>query len=304
MNVAFCVDQHALIGLSVTLSSLIQNCSDSSRLQIWILCSGVPDYRKNELSEIFKTEKYSGLYYFIDFNPMENFALFPSLHGDYTTYGRLLLSDLIDERQILYLDSDLVVELDILDLENFDFKGLPIAAVGGGSFQYALGTNFYTKTLGIAPEKEYFNAGVLLFNLNQWRQKQIKEECFNLAKKIGMNLPSHDQSLLNIYCNGDFAKLPLSFNCSWAAGEKQPTLSEKMIFHFIGAPKPWDPFGSFLHNGHSKWKKYTRNNKEFRVNYFSISSILRLWHLRRSYVQCVLKKIEQTYNNQILKFET
>ncbi|MFD3002770.1 glycosyltransferase family 8 protein [Pontibacter toksunensis] len=291
MNIAFCINHFGMIGLGTTVLSLLRNCSQPEKLVLWFLCEGLSNEDKMQIKKLLLKEDYKGSYRFIDFSPSTVFGSLNSLHGDWTAYGRLLLADFIDEDQVLYLDSDLVVELDVLkELVVFDFQGQPLAAVSSGFFKYTLGNRFYTGKVGLSPDLEYFNSGVLLINLKDWRLRSVKEECFNIAKKFAMNLPSHDQSLLNIYCAGHFAKLPRSFNCEWPSHRPKPNVSDNMIFHFVGSPKPWDPLGRLIHNGYQTWMKYT--DQEW-LNYFTpvkISNLKRLWNLRRSYTRCILNK--------------
>jgi lipopolysaccharide biosynthesis glycosyltransferase len=291
MNVAFCINPSGLTGLGVTISSLIRNCSDHSRLRLWFLCAGFTGNEKTHIARLLRSERFEGRSAFIDFDPVAAFGAYNSLHGDWTTYGRLLLQDLLPVEQVLYLDSDLMVELDVLELDDYDFEGHYVAAVGGGKFKYTLGNKFYVGRLGIAPDKEYFNAGVLLLNLRQWRLKNILLQCQQIADQFPRDLPSHDQSLLNILCSGNFAKLPRSFNCEWIADMPKPATAQRMILHFVGSPKPWDPFGSIIHNGYDSWNKYQDKDWAAAFGKLSTTDINRVWHIRRSYVRCIRNKI-------------
>ena len=293
MNIAFCINRLGLVGLGVTVTSLIRNCSDARHLKIWFFCVGITDREKHFIVKLLKSERFYGEYNFIDFNPISIFGSFTSLHGDWTTYGRLMLTDYLDVDQVLYLDYDLLVELDVLQLTAFDFQGEALAAVGGGKFKYALGSRFYVDKLGLSPDLEYFNAGVILFNLREWRSKRLKEKCLDIARQYPSELPSHDQSLMNIICKGNFAKLPLSFNCEWLANMVKPTVAGKMIVHFVGSPKPWDLLGSILHNGYKDWIKYS--NQEWSSNFGRLSSktLIRAWNIRRSYIRCIREKMFQ-----------
>jgi lipopolysaccharide biosynthesis glycosyltransferase len=293
MNIAFCNNRLGLIGLGVAVSSLIRNCSDTSKLKIWFLCAGQTKKDKSKIEMLLQLEAFQGNYYFIDFDPYLTFGSYSSLHGDWTSYGRLLLVDIIEEDEVLYLDSDLIIEVDVLLLNNFDFKGHFLAEVGGGRFKYTLGNKFYIEKLGLDPELEYFNAGVILLNLHEWRLKHIKEECFKIASQYPQELPSHDQSLLNIVCSGNFAKLPQSFNYEWPANGVKPDPSEKMILHFVGSPKPWDPFAFLIHNGYDTWHKYQHKNWGFRWREISNADFRRFWNIRRSYLRY--------FRNRILK---
>jgi lipopolysaccharide biosynthesis glycosyltransferase len=293
MDIAFCINRLGLAGLGGTMTSLIRNCSDTRRLKIWIFCVDFTNREKMSIVKLFESEQYHGDYDFIDFEPVNIFGSFSSLHGDWTTYGRLLLTDYLDSDQVLYLDNDLLVELDVLEVADFDFQGMSLAAVGGGKFKYALGSKFYIGKLGLSPDLEYFNAGVLLFNLREWRSKRLKEKSLDIARQYPSELPSHDQSIMNLICKGNFAKLPLSFNCEWYADKPKPLIAERMILHFIGAPKPWDPLGYFLHNGYREWRTYSEEGWNANFGRLTSESLIRAWHIRRSYLRCIRNRVFQ-----------
>ena len=291
MNIAFCINKLGMIGLGATVTSLLRSCSEPDKLVLWFLCAGLSDDDKRLLVNLFNTEGFGGRYVFIDFNPNAHFSAFNSLHGDWTAYGRLLLADFIDEEQVLYLDSDLIVELDVLSLNNFNFKGQALAAVGGGIFRYTLGYDFYVNKVGLAPDLEYFNSGVLLINLREWRLRSIKEECLEIARKYTKELPSHDQSILNILCAGNFTKLPKAFNSEWPSFRDRPCFADKMIFHFVGSPKPWDPLGAVIHKGYGVWKGYSGAEWLSHFDYFTYKRFNRIWNLRRSYARSIMDKL-------------
>lgn len=283
MNVAFCNNRLGLAGLGAAVTSLIRNCSDSGKLKIWFFCAGHTNKDKKQIEELLRLENFRGEHQFIDFDPYATFGAYCSLHGDWTCYGRLLLVDFIDEDQVLYLDSDLIIEEDVLTVDKFDFQGNILAAVGGGKFRYTLGHKFYINQLGIDPDLDYFNDGVMLLNLREWRTRNIKDQCLKIAGLYPMELPSHDQSLLNITCMGKFAKLPSSFNCEWGPGGARPEVSEKMILHFIGSPKPWDPFAFLIHTGYDSWAAYQQSSWTKRFSEIRTADLRRAWNIRRSY---------------------
>lgn len=293
MNIAFCNNRLGLAGLGVTLTSLIRNCSNPGKLQIWFLCAGHTEKDKVRIENLLESEGFNGNFHFVDFDPYATFGSFCSLHGDWTCYGRLLLVDFISEDQVLYLDSDLIIEEDVLKVDNLDFQGHFLAAVGGGKFRFTLGNKFYIDKLGIEPDLDYFNDGVMLLNLREWRSRNIKDECLKIARQYPMELPSHDQSLLNIVCSGNFAKLPQSFNCEWRAEGLKPAVSEKMILHFIGSPKPWDPFAFLIHSGYDSWLSYQHKKWALGLRELTAADLRRVWNIRRSYIRSFRNKLLQ-----------
>jgi lipopolysaccharide biosynthesis glycosyltransferase len=182
MNIAFCVNRLALIGLGVTISSLIRNCSDSGKLSIWFLGSDLTEKDKQNICKLLAAEKFNGKHHIIDINPKEEFGMFRSLYDDWTTYCKLLLPEIVTEERVLYLDADLAVELDVLDAEYFDLDGYAMGAVNGSKLKYVLDGTFIINEIGLSPETDYFNAGILLMDLQIWRSEKLKEKCLNIAR--------------------------------------------------------------------------------------------------------------------------
>lgn len=294
MNIAFNINRLALKGLGVTISSLIRNCSNPGELKIWMLCAGLSQKDKQNIVRLLTFEKFKGSFEFIDFDPLEQFGSFRGLHGDWTCYGRLLLADIINDDAVLYLDADLAIELDVLIIKNIEMADHAIAAVGGGKCKFTYGKEFYIDKVGIQPDTEYFNAGVLLLNLKEWRSRKIKEHCLAIGQKYNMQLYSCDQSILNILFVGDFLKLPPTFNCEWVANETKPARTDKMILHFVGAPKPWDPLGLFMHHGYSTWKQYLAPCWRDAYDGYTFSNFKRVWIIRRSYIRILIENIRNT----------
>jgi lipopolysaccharide biosynthesis glycosyltransferase len=244
---------------------------------------------KVEIENLLKLEGFSGKYTFFDFDPVAIFGSLRSLHGERTPYGILLLSDFVAGNEVLYLDSDLLVEIDVLEIENFDFQAKAIAAVPAGMVKTQYENDFFIKKLGLSPTLACFNSGVLLFNLKEWRLKDLKKRCLELATRFPNDLLSADQSVLNAIFAGNFSKLPIAYNCEWLIRDNRPTVADKMIIHFVGSPKPWDIFGSFLHRGYKAWYQYSHPHWERTYSGLSLRNLKRTWNLRRSYLR-ILKR--------------
>jgi lipopolysaccharide biosynthesis glycosyltransferase len=290
MNIAFNINRLALIGLGPTITSLLRNCSNPKELKFYFLCNQLIPKDKNNIKKLIQA--YGGDYTlinFIDLNIDSHFGYLPSLHGDRTAYARLLLPDLVKEDTILYFDADLIIELDVLLLKDFHFNNI-LAAVPGSEVDYTLGNKFYIKYASIPPKTLYFNSGIIYFNLNKCRQSNFTIKVNVILSKFGNQLPSHDQSVLNIFCSGNFDHLPATFNNPWYPNSLKPIISDKVIFHFVGSPKPWDIFGKYIHNGFFVWKKYL--NKEWRKEYYkyNYSNFKRAWEIKGGYFKTIKNK--------------
>jgi lipopolysaccharide biosynthesis glycosyltransferase len=294
MNIAFNINKLALIGLGVTLNSLLKNCSDPQELNFYILCADLNSSGKKNISTLLlRYGITNGV--FIDFNAKEHFGHLKCLQGDWTTYGRLLLQDFILDDSVLYLDADLVIEFDVLALKSFDFEGKALAAVNGGHIKFSLENVFFCNELGIKPELAAFNAGILLINLRFWRENDIKNQCLAFGSRYSNKLRAADQTILNALFAGNFTYLPSQFNVAWYAHANRP-IKESAILHFVGSPKPWDLFGRYLHNGFVVWKNYLDSDWQKAYYKHNHRDFIRLCHLRRSYLKIFTLKIKSNFS--------
>ena len=285
MVVCFCFNNLGALGLGAGLTSLIQHCSDSAKLHIYFLCSSVNNRIKAAIIELLSEAVFKGRFTFIDFNPYKEFKTFKSLQNDWTPYGRLLIPDLVNEAKVLYLDTDLLIETDVLEIFNIDLTGFALAAVDSTIVKYSLENIFYTQKLKLDPAIKTFNSGVLLLNVELWKTDSIKSALIKIGYLYPDELLAADQTLLNAFFRGNFFSLNEKYNTAWYA-KSQPLTKTDAIFHFVGSPKPWDFFGKYLHTGYSEWKKYNADSWTKKVLSKNIYAQLnRAWTLKRSYLK-------------------
>ncbi len=168
---------------------------------------------------------------------------------------RLFLHKMVSADKIIYLDCDIICELDIKELYDHDLGSLPL----GAGRDFLLNTN-YIKSLGLDP-LNYFNSGVLLLNLQWFREHgdEILEMMYRqLANNTRLELP--DQDILNLFFNNpgqQILRLDEKFNYLIGFGGRQMqdfTAYEGKIIHMTGI-KPWTQFS---HSALFYWKYYSK----------------------------------------------
>lgn len=297
MDIVFNVNPLGLEGLGATLTSLVRNCSNSKELKLLFLCSEFGKKDKANIDLLLENEKFSGTISYIDFDAKAVFGNLKSLHGDWTTYGRLLIAENIQSDTALYLDSDLIILLDVLALRGFNFEGALLAAVYSSTVEWALEKNFFINDLKWSKEQGYFNAGVLLFNLKKWRESNAGAKLKKLAENYPNKLLSADQTLLNAICEGNFAHLSPVFNNPWYPGSEKPEDADNSIIHFVGSPKPWDLFARNIHKGNKTWNAYTTNTWRKQYSKIKMDKIIRTWKIRRSMLKLLKKSVLKEKEN-------
>jgi len=143
-------------------------------------------------------------------------------------FYRLLLPEiLLRIDKIIYLDCDVIVDMDIKELWELNLEGKPIAA-----------KSYWSK-------KEYnqylFNSGVMILSLNMLRKKysilNSMVQFFNLFP----DAQAPDQDFLNWLTQGNFLNLESKYNILVNVEDVEKFPSGHRILHF-GGEKPWNDY--------------------------------------------------------------
>lgn len=251
LNVVFTVDKNYIQHFTVACVSLLENNFGKIN-RIMVICDfedlpifdSVLEFFK--LKYNFKIEKYQ-----LDSQVLTGFKI--SHHISKATYFRLLISEVLpkDLNKVLFLDSDIVVTGDISELADMDFKD-------NGYYVYAVDHN-YTKdelerlaSIGYRSNK-YFNAGIMLINLEKWRKDAISNILLKNAKKYNDILLWWDQDVLNISFESSWGELDYTYNAFGIT--IKPEYTPKII-HYTGSSKPWHFFNR--HHYKSLYWKYLK----------------------------------------------
>lgn len=136
----------------------------------------------------------------------------------------------------IYLDSDIVVNLNVNELWQIELGDKIIGAVAESvtdSFRYK--SNAAANPLivdGIVRYDDYFNSGVLLMNLNLLRDAK---ETFLRGIKFVAERPGYmDQDALNYLFAKTYLKLPAKFNSFVRENRRLSETVARKIYHFAG----------------------------------------------------------------------
>ncbi len=154
---------------------------------------------------------------------------------------RLCLNKIISANydRVLYLDSDILALQPLSPLLDIDLFGRALGAVPEVKLTAGRGfiTDRHRRQLGIAPNAEYFNSGVLLLDWHKTRVEKLLEKSYAMLKSR-QDFKFLDQDVLNLTFVDNWHALPLKWNAEQSAIcylDVQPALR-----HFNHAAKPWD----------------------------------------------------------------
>lgn len=261
----FAVDDGYIPFLAVTLESLIANSSEKFYYSIKILYTSISEENKKKISK-YNRENIN--IEFVDLNYYINEVKDKLYTRDYytkTTYFRLFIPNLYPQYdKVIYLDSDTVILGDISELYNIDIKGKLLAAAPDDAVQSVKQFQDYVeRVVGTSSYKNYFNAGMLLMNLDEMRRFDFQSKFMYLLGTMKFTV-AQDQDYLNRLCKGRVKIISGVWNRMPIPNENIDDEDIKIV-HFNLAYKPWH-FENIMYQEHF-WK-YAKNTEYLdQINY-------------------------------------
>jgi lipopolysaccharide biosynthesis glycosyltransferase len=197
-----------------------------------------------------------------------DFAGFPPLNGSWATYYRLHAAKEMEAERFLYVDADTLCDVDVSGLQSLDMGDAPAGWVPEARLAKAVDQDV-ARRLGGGEDDFYFNAGVMLINVEAWRKQKVSETAMDF---IAAHRPVfHDQSALNFVLHAKAIRLDARFNTIANVRRNWPVLGRsrgKMdcLIHFLDYPKPWDFLGEWVNPFYRLWREVLNQTamKDFR----------------------------------------
>ena len=203
--------------LSVAIQSLVEHRSPDRHYDIVILSNGVEEESRATLRRQVGACGNVGVG-FIDVSEALAHRKLP-VHGHFRVemYLRLLAPELLDPlKKAVYLDCDLIILDDVALLFDTDVDGALLAATQdadtiGQAFGYnATIKKHLAETVGLSTPLDYFQSGVLVLNLEEFRKSYTSEQLISIAGSRHWQWP--DQDVLNSLCRGAYVRLDMAWN--------------------------------------------------------------------------------------------
>ena len=194
---------------------------------------------------------------FRDFTPEPGLPLPTPANYTADIYTRLWVSDFFGPEvdRVLYLDADMVVVGEIDSLWRQDLGGKLFGAVDiPGSTR--------PDELHMSTAYGYFNSGLLLFDLAQWRRENALGRVLELIRKRGPTFQDPDQDALNLCFHRERQRLDYKWNVTTpfyqphhdlklSRAEIDAVKQAARIIHFNGISRPWS-----YHSRHPRKSEY------------------------------------------------
>ena len=176
--------------------------------KVFILSFGIKDDNKEKIRYV--VESHNCVFVIIEATPIlkpifERINL-DTFRGSYATFSRAFISYLIPEgiESLLYIDSDTIVDGSIEELCGLKMTNPDKV------YAAVIGTNHYTRN---NPElildngnKTYYQAGVIFFDLTNWRKYHCSEQIEEYVKNHTSSYRNADQTVINNVIDEKFVK--------------------------------------------------------------------------------------------------
>ena len=256
MNIVFCADRGVLPGLHVAAYSLLARIRPVVAQTRFVVFSDALD--EADMALLRQTLTSLSKPFTLELRRVEASAFvgFPSLNGSWATYYRLAVPRILEVDRFLYVDADTLCDVDVSELNTLDMGTAPAGLVPEAPLAGAA-DRVVAEQLGNSPVEPYFNAGIILVNVSEWRRQKITERAMEYLAKFH---PDYwDQSALNVVLHQSAIPLDERYNSianmrkHWPA-LKQPYEKIGRLVHFLDYPKPWDFLGEFISPQYRLWR--------------------------------------------------
>ena len=263
LPIVFTCDDAYFKYANVVITSIIHNQNRNCRYEINVLSEFISN--ENMLLARKQLENHSNFTInFVILKDFDSSKFFLNSYMSISTYYRFYIPQLFSRYdRILYLDSDLIVDADISDFASLDFDDkLAICCpspfirnkvLKGDDEKFSL--NYFTHVLKMPDPLQYFNAGVMLYNVKKMNEIDITTKLFEALEDIKEPF-LQDQDILNsvLSNNGGVKLISSKYNMTrtFVITTKRLFLerlkeifriSKKnnwfFIYHYVGKDKPW-----------------------------------------------------------------
>ena len=274
-NIACGVDDKFVMPLATMLNSLFI-FNKHHRFRVFILSLKISNENKKQISDWVHSKEHIVKFIDVEEQLLNPFPIMQAEDISKATYLRIFIPELIPQEinKILYLDTDIIINRNIDNLYNTNIDSYALAAVEDApNDSFVAKKNFPSR---------YFNAGVLLLNLQFLREINFSNQARQYIQQSAIPLKFHDQDILNDILLNKILFLPIQWNLLDCFFYKPAIIQNERIneltiakrspaiIHFSGTVKPWHvgnihplskKFKSCrpklkIYNEVSKWEKF------------------------------------------------
>ena len=242
VTVVLASDNNYVSFLSVAIQSVMEHASSQYNYDIIILSDKISLLSRKRIQNMCILDNVSIRFIEIGTLLDEYIFSFRCKQLSRATFSRMFLPELLDAyEKVAYLDCDILVQADLYELYNEDISGMLVAAVkdryvatlrDGQTEEY----DHIKNDVRLSDEDAYFNAGILLMNLESFRSQFSTAQMMKLA--VSRTWMWEDQDVLNFLCKGKVKWLDQKWNMLWGMDMqvRDMIMSEMDYFNAFNMP--------------------------------------------------------------------
>ena len=207
MNILYTINKQYIDIMLTSLYSLIQN-NKLLYIKLHVVTSNCDNHDLDKIKLFIDNYPNIELFlYKLEDNPIDKYNM-PNWRGSQIANARLFYPRIIKEKHnidnLLYIDSDTLIIKELNGLNQYNDYTINACKEG-------ITLKKYYHELGL---NNYYNTGVLYFNLNKWIELNIENEIEKLFKNDNYNINYPDQDTLNIILKDEINAIPKRYNTS------------------------------------------------------------------------------------------
>lgn len=250
---AYCNDLYAP-HMATMVASAVDHLPSDIEVRLTILHSGLATETIALCEASWPDDRVGSSWHYIDL-ARYGFSAYAHISGD--TFSRFLAGSYLpdDCRQVLLLDSDMIVLKDVSKLSATPMGDATIlAALNQDAPLVSMVHSPLLTASGLSPRSPYFNAGLMLVNLERWRSNKIEKRLLSTFSSDRCSARWGDQCILNVVLHEQWGILdprwnvqvgdpPYAGSLGIGLGEVdfEEIRKEPYIVHYTGDNKPWHP---------------------------------------------------------------
>lgn len=270
MNIFYTLNDKFVPQVSAGICSVCENNKDFDEITFYLISMGVTKTNQNKLKKM--VSKYKRNIEIIELGDLKQYFDF-----EFDTNGwnpivlsRLLVDKILPKKinKVLYLDGDTIVRGNLKELWYDDMNNKVIGASIEPTVDKKRKAN-----LGLS-NSHYYNAGVLLIDLEKWRKEKTGKKIIEFYKDNKGNLFANDQDAINGALKDQIYTLLPKYNfynvfyqypywflkklelpANYISKEVfDECVKNPLIIHYLGEERPWRKYNT--HKYKADYEKY------------------------------------------------
>lgn len=232
INVCIACDDNYAKYAGVLIASVLSNAASNDNLAVYILDGGISEERKNEILTLKSIKDCEIDFVKVDTKAFDEYrSLKTNAYISLATYFRLSLPSILPTiDRIIYLDCDVVVNSSLHDLFYVDMQN----NLAAGVLDISLKATKYRKN------KNYVNAGVMLFDLKKMREENIEKKFLEYTASHIDTIKMGDQDIINEVCKDSILIVDDEWNVQSSNFTNRSSYTKNpKIIHYVAKRKPW-----------------------------------------------------------------